>query len=135
MANEPTYSMLLYFKKNPKITHEEFKDYYENVHAPRIMEITQSAKGLIAYTRQYINHDHSDAATSNPFVAFGSPVPEIPFDIVNAVTFQTKADAVEFSRMMYEDEENSVKILKDENYLFVRSQSRGVVVDKSVSIG
>lgn len=106
MANEHTYSMLLYFKKNPEITHEEFKSYYENIHAPRIVDITKSVNGFIAYTRHYINHEDSDAASGNPFVVFGNPVPEIPFDVVNAVTFQTKADAIEFSRMMYEHKEN-----------------------------
>lgn len=77
----------------------------------------------------------SDVTTGNPFVVFGDPAPEIHFDIVNVVAFQSKADAVELSRMMYEHKENSIVILKDEEYLFIRSQSRGVVVNKSVSIG
>lgn len=134
-VTEPRYSMLLYFKKNPAITTEEFIDYYEKIHAPRLVGVTKQAPGFIAYTRHYVNHEESRLESGNPFLKFGATVPEIPFDVVNTITFETRADALEFSRVMYDIEENAVEILKDEHHMFSMDQSRGVVVNKSVSIG
>lgn len=129
MSTEPRYTMLLFFKRNPQLSPTEFKAYYEANHAPMVMEITKEAKGLVAYTRRYLNHEASDPALGNPFTTFGQPVPTVPFDVVNEVTFETKANAVEFSRIMYEVEENKEKVVADESKLFIRSQMRGMIVE------
>ena len=98
-----------------------------------VMEIAKTAKGLLSYTRHFLDHEASDPALGNPFMKYGEPVPTVPFDVVNKVIFETKAAAVEFSRLMYEVEENKEKVLEDENYLFIRSQMRGMVFDAEVS--
>ncbi|PVH72170.1 hypothetical protein DL98DRAFT_596261 [Cadophora sp. DSE1049] len=95
MTTEPRYTMLLFFKRNPDLSPSEFRAYYEANHAPMVAEIAKTAKGLLCYTRRYINHEASDPALNNPFTVFGSPAPEIPYDMVNEVTFETKAHAAE----------------------------------------
>lgn len=134
MSNEPVYKMLLFFKRNPELSPAEFKAYYEANHVPMVMELAQDAKGLLRYTRRYLQHDESDPEFDNPFTVFGTPAPTIDFDIVNEVTFETKAAAAEFARLMYGIEENRARVLKDEGKLFIRSQMRGYLVEEIASI-
>ncbi|KAK7990518.1 hypothetical protein PG990_014798 [Apiospora arundinis] len=133
MSTEPKYTMLLFFKRNPNLSPAEFRAYYEANHAPMVMEIAKEAKGLLTYTRRYLNHDASDPSLKNPFTTFEDPAAAVPYDIVNEVTFETREDAAEFSRIMYDVEENRAKVLDDENKLFLRSQMRGMIVDTVVS--
>ena len=109
-------------------------DYYVQTHVPMVMEMAQTAKGLLRYTRRYLQHDASDPSLGNPFTVFGTPAPTIDFDIVNEVTFATKADAVEFARLMYEVETNRERVLRDEEILFVRNAMRGMLVEELVSV-
>ncbi|KAI5868235.1 EthD domain-containing protein [Durotheca rogersii] len=132
--HEPQYTLLLFFKRNPKLSPAEFRTYYEANHASLVMELAKTAKGLLRYTRRYLNHEASDPALGNPFTVFGEPVPTVPYDMVNEVTFQTKADAAEFSRLMYDIEANATRVLVDEDTLFVKGQMRGMIVDAVVSI-
>ncbi|KAH6638667.1 EthD domain-containing protein [Truncatella angustata] len=132
MPSEPQYTMLLFFKRNPNLTPAEFREYYEANHAPMVLEIAKTAKGLVCYTRRYIQHDASDPSHGHPFTVFGQPAPTVPYDIVNEVTFQTREDAADFSRMMYETE-HATKVLEDENKLFIRDQMRGMIVETLVS--
>jgi hypothetical protein len=99
-----------------------------------VMNIAKDFKGLLRYTRRYLNHDTSYSALNNPLTVFGTPVPTIDFDVVAEVTFDSKSSAQEFEKRMYKDEENAKTLLEDENRLFVRSQMRGMLVEEIVSI-
>ncbi|ETS75983.1 hypothetical protein PFICI_12927 [Pestalotiopsis fici W106-1] len=134
MSSEPKYTMLLFFKRNPSLSPSEFKAYYEANHVPLVLEVAKEAKGLITYTRRYLDHAASDPSLGNPFTVFGdSPPATVPYDMVNEVTFATRADAVEFSRIMYKVEENRARVLDDENKLFVEDQMRGMIVETITS--
>ncbi|KAF3012245.1 hypothetical protein E8E14_011055 [Neopestalotiopsis sp. 37M] len=135
MSSETQYTMLLFFKRNPNLSPAEFKTYYEANHAPMVRDIAKDAKGLVTYKRRYLDHAASDPSLGNPFTVFGEPAAAgtVPYDMVNEVTFATKADAAEFSRIMYEIEENRVKVLEDEDKLFVRGSMRGMIVETITS--
>ena len=133
MPGDSQYTMLLFFKRNPNLSPADFKEYYEANHVPMVLAIAQEAKGLLVYTRRYLDHEASDPSLENPFTVFGSPASSVPYDIVNEVTFETKESAAEFSRIMYDIAENRAKVLADEDKLFIRSQMRGMIVEAVVS--
>lgn len=124
--------MLLFFKRNPDLSPAEFREYYEAQHASLVKEIAKTSKGLLTYKRRYLDHEASDPSLGNPFTVFYEPAPTVPYDMVNEVTFETKADAVEFARRMYEIEDTSKKVLNDETTLFVKSSMRGMIVEEVV---
>jgi hypothetical protein len=134
MDLSPKYKLLLFFKRNPSLSPTEFKAYYEANHVPMVMDLAKDSKGLLRYTRRYLDHDGSDPSLNNPFTVFGNPAPTIDFDIVNEVTFDNKASAQEFAKALYGVEENAKKLLADENKLFIRNQMRGMIVEEIVSI-
>lgn len=45
------YKILLFLKRSPGITTEEFRDYYENHHVPLCLNY---AKGITHYVRRYL---------------------------------------------------------------------------------
>ncbi|KAH7092167.1 hypothetical protein FB567DRAFT_588473 [Paraphoma chrysanthemicola] len=134
MDQSPKYKLLLFFKRNPSLSPTEFKAYYEANHVPMVMDLAKDSKGLLRYTRRYLDHDGSDPSLDNPFTVFGNPAPTIDFDIVNEVTFDNKANAREFAKALYGVEENAKKIIADETKLFIRSQMRGMLVEEIASI-
>lgn len=133
MSTEQQYTMLLFFKRNPKLSPAEFREYYEANHVPMVVSIAKEAKGMLVYTRRYLDHDASAPKMNNPFTIFGSADATVPYDIVNEVTFATKENAEAFSRIMYDVEENREKVLKDEETLFLRNEMRGMLVQTVVS--
>ncbi|KAF2844910.1 hypothetical protein T440DRAFT_473021 [Plenodomus tracheiphilus IPT5] len=134
MNAPPKYKLLLFFKRNSSISPSEFKAYYEANHAPLIMEIAKTYKGLLRYTRRYLDHEASDPASKNPFTTFGTPAPTIEFDMVNEVTFSSRAAAREFEQALYGIQENATKAAKDEITLFDQNLMRGMIVEEIVSI-
>lgn len=74
------YKSIALFRRKPGISHEEFRDYYENRHVPlkmRIMELP----GLVRYVRRYLT-PLSDPASE----AFR----ESGFDVITEVWFKDK---------------------------------------------
>jgi len=51
--NQPIYKFLIFIRRKPGMTPEEFKDYYENVHAKLGKQIAPDV-GAIQYMRRYI---------------------------------------------------------------------------------
>jgi hypothetical protein len=74
------------------------------------MELAKESKGLLCYTRRYLDHEASDPAPENPFTVFGDPAPTIHFDIVSEVTFQSKVQVQEFARALYGIEKNATRV-------------------------
>jgi hypothetical protein len=134
MGSQPQYKLLLFFKRNPSLSTTEFKTYYEANHVPMVMDLAKDSKGLLRYTRRYLDHEGSQPALGNPFTVFGDPAPVIDFDIVNEVTFDSKENAQEFAKALYGVEENAKRLLADEHRLFIRNQMRGMLVEEIVSI-
>jgi hypothetical protein len=134
MIAQPKYTMLLFFKRNPSISLADFKEYYEGNHVPMVMQQAKLTPGLLRYTRRYLDHEESAPSLDNPFTVFGTPAPTLDFDIVNEVTFDTKAHAQQFAHALYGIEENAKRTLAEENLLFVRERMRGMIVEEIVSI-
>ncbi|KAI9703035.1 MAG: hypothetical protein M1820_006026 [Bogoriella megaspora] len=133
MSTTAGYRLLMFFTRNPELSPSEFRSYYEANHAPLIMELANSAPGLLRYTRRYIDHESSLESTGNPFVMFDAGVPPFDFDVVSDVVFEGRQQAETFARTMYNLEDSvKEKILKDENKLFVRSKMRGMVVKEEI---
>src|SRR4051812_31612409 len=106
MSTKSQYTLLLFFKRNPDLSPSEFKKYYEANHVPMVVELAKEAKGMLTYTRRYLDHEASDPslAAENPFTVYGTPAPTVPFDIVNEVTFDSKESAAKFSEIFYGDD-------------------------------
>lgn len=98
------------------------------------MEVAKHAKGLLRYTRRYLDHEASDPALKSPFTTFGTPVPTIDFDMVNEVTFSSREEAQKFEQALYGIQENAQKAMADETALFDRNMMRGMIVEEIVSI-
>jgi hypothetical protein len=126
------YTLLLFFKRNPSLPAADFKEYYERTHVPMVMEHARTSKGLLRYTRRYLDHEASDPALNNPFTVFGTPAPTLDFDIVNEVTFDSKENAQRYAEAFYGV--GGEQTVAEEEKLFVRTQMRGMVVEEVVSI-
>jgi hypothetical protein len=134
MSTSPKYTLLLFFKRNPSMSITDFKEYYESNHVPMVMEHAKTSKGLLRYTRRYIDHEASNPSLNNPFTVFGTPAPTLDFDIVNEVTFDTKENARRYADAFYGVAENAEKTIAEENKLFIRNQMRGMIVEEIASI-
>ncbi|KAI9719363.1 MAG: hypothetical protein M1828_006264 [Chrysothrix sp. TS-e1954] len=134
MTTPSQFKLLLFFKRNPSLSPSEFRSYYEANHVPMVMSLSASSRGLLKYTRRYLDHAGSDPSLNLPFTVFGEPVPTVNFDIVNEVTFESKEAAAEFARLLYGVEENRAKLVADEEKLFIRSEMRGMLVEEIASI-
>src|SRR5210317_2668704 len=51
MNDQSVFKILLFMKRRPGMSSEDFRDYYETVHVPLALE---SANGLMRYVRRYL---------------------------------------------------------------------------------
>lgn len=112
------YKILLFMKKRPDITTEQFRDYYENHHAPLAMKYSGSA--IKRYIRRYIEplpHPETGEFTDGP-------------DVITELWFEDeglfRGTVAYLSTTLMPDE-----IVEDEKNLFDRSSFRmATVVEK-----
>jgi uncharacterized protein (TIGR02118 family) len=105
------YKILLFLKRRPGMTVEEFKDYYENRHVPLCSKYTSA---LSRYIRRYLTpHPNPDTGAKD----------ELPYDVITEMWYEDEAayrTAVEYlSTSIMPDE-----IVADEKNLFDRSKIR-----------
>jgi hypothetical protein len=118
-----TYKILLFMKRRPGMTVEEFRDYYENVHAPLAMK---HASNLIHYVRRYIEPlPHAETGTWD----------DPPFDVITEIwyddeaAFRSLVDVMTTSTMPR-------NIVEDEERLFDRSSFRiATVIERDTDLG
>jgi uncharacterized protein (TIGR02118 family) len=110
MADE-TYKILLLMKRRPGTSMEEFRDYYENNHAPLAEPYTTA---LTRYVRRYI------VPQTHPETG---PVDELPYDVITEMWFDDeelfKGTLQYITTTIMPDE-----IIEDEKKLFDRSSFR-----------
>ena len=113
--SDNTYKILLFLKRKPNMSMEDFRDYYENVHA-RLGE--KYSQGLTRYVRRYLE------PMPNPETGEDG---ELPYDVITELWFGDEqvfnAMVKYLSTTVLPDE-----VVEDEKNLFNRSQIRMATV-------
>ncbi|MCB2079986.1 MAG: EthD domain-containing protein [Novosphingobium sp.] len=112
---DKAYKILLFMKRRPGMSIEDFRDYYENRHVPLCMKYTQ---GISRYVRRYIEPQrHAESGTNE----------ELPYDVITELWFddeETWKGTVDYiSNNVMTDE-----VVNDEKNLFDRPTMRMATV-------
>lgn len=110
MAQE-TYKMLIFLKRRPGMSLEEFRDYYENRHVPLCLKYSA---GPTRYVRRYIQAMVNQAT--------GEPS-EPEFDVITEIWF-TDRKAMDIALKYAGRGILPPDVLEDEQRVFDRSKSR-----------
>ena len=113
--SDNTYKILLFLKRKANMSMEDFRDYYENVHA-RLGE--KYSQGLTRYFRRYLN------PLPNPVTGEDG---ELPYDVITELWFDDK-DIFEATVKYLSTSVMPDVVVEDEEILFNRSQSRMATV-------
>ncbi|WP_239807238.1 EthD domain-containing protein [Croceicoccus hydrothermalis] len=107
----PTQKILLMMKRRPGMSVADFRDYYENRHAPLA---TKRAAGMTRYVRRYLDpHPHPETGA----------MAEPPFDVITELWFED--DATYRRTLAYVTTHNMPpEIVEDERKLFDRTSFR-----------
>jgi len=111
MNEQSVYKILLFMKRRPGMSSEDFRDYYETVHVPLALE---SANGLMRYVRRYL--------VPQPRLETGDGS-DIGYDVITELWFDNEklylGTVAYLSNTIMSDE-----IISDELKLFDRSATR-----------
>jgi len=111
----PSHKLLLFLKRRPGMSLQEFRDYYENVHR-KLAE--KYASGIRRYVRRYVQ------PLSNPRTG---PIEEMEFDVITELWFDDRAVFDKVAELT----SGGVlppEIEEDEKRLFDRTKSRSATV-------
>jgi len=117
------FKILLFMKRRPGMSIEEFRDYYENHHVPLCLK---SAGGMKRYIRRYLDPQPNAETGLNE---------ELAWDVITELWFDDEAvfkGTVKYlSSTVMSDE-----IIADELNLFDRSKNRmATVVERETEFG
>jgi len=82
------FKRLIFVKRRSDLTHQEFRDYYENVHVPLVSSM-RTIQPLV-YRRNYVTP--SDPNADALMAGRGSPA-GADYDCITEVVFRTREDA------------------------------------------
>jgi EthD domain len=100
------HKLLIFLKRKPGLSLEEFRAYYEGQHVPLIMNYM---KEPVRYVRRFLE-----------------PTPDIPemdFDVITELWFKERA-TVDFVIKMMTDDNIPADVIADEHRFLDRSKSR-----------
>lgn len=114
------YRILLFMKRKPGMSMEDFKDYYENHHVPLCAPYM---KGIDGYRRNYlVPQPHAESGTCE----------ELPYDVITEMFFEDeetyKATVEYLATTVMADE-----IVEDESKFFHRPTMRMATVEECES--
>lgn len=113
--------MIVLFRRKPGLTPEQFRDYYENQHAPLALKLFPYMQ---RYRRNYIRHDLAHKrATGEPLNSAAD------FDAIVEITFASKKD---YDRMMHDMAKPEIReqVVEDEKRFLERSATVVFLVDE-----
>ena len=121
--SETTFKILLFMKRKPGMSMEDFRQYYENRHIPLCMKYMQ---GISGYKRSYIEpQPHAESGTNE----------ELPYDVITELSFTDeptyKATVDHLSTTIMPEE-----ITSDEANVFHRPTMRmATVIERETPLG
>jgi len=110
------FKAIAFLTRRPDLSHDEFVEHYENVHAKLNRDLLPQ---IIGYRRNYL--DHSSALLSGPGL-------ELDFDVVTEFTFEDRA-AYEAMLATHAQPGVGSVLDADEENLFDRSRIRMYTVE------
>ncbi len=113
------FKILIFAKRKPGLTREQFIDRYENVHIPLTVKLVEEGKipPLISYKRNFIDHDHP--------LNIGS----VPYDVVTEACYADRA-GFENNRSGLTDPEVAELVGRDMSELLDLTDVQYIVVDE-----
>lgn len=107
----PTYKILIFLKRRPGMSTEDFRRYYEEVHVPLCLKYT---RGVSRYLRRFIDPLPSPETGESG---------DLAYDVITELWFEDETvfrATVEFmsTRVMSEE------VVEDEKNLFDRGETR-----------
>jgi uncharacterized protein (TIGR02118 family) len=124
VTQEQPMKMVVMFRRRQDLTPQQFRDYYENKHAPLALTLFPYLKG---YRRNYIRHDLVHRRSQPE----GAPAP-LDFDAITEIVFESKAD---YERMVREMTDPAIRdrVVEDEKKFLDRSATVVLMVDEYAS--
>jgi uncharacterized protein (TIGR02118 family) len=116
-----TFKILMFLKRRPGMSLDEFRDYYENCHAPLCQKYMNT--GVSRYLRRYVT------AHPNPETGAAS---ELAFDVITELWFDDEAvfrGTVKYLSTSLMPPE----VIEDEKRLFDREKTRMATVEEHES--
>jgi hypothetical protein len=124
VTQEQPMKMVVMFRRRQDLTPQQFRDYYENRHAPLALTLFPYLKG---YKRNYIRHDlvHRRAQPE------GAPAP-LDFDAITEIVFDSKVD---YERMVRDMTNPAIRdrVIDDEKKFLDRSATVVFMVEEAAS--
>lgn len=114
---QPVYKIILFLKRKPGMSVQEFRDYYENHH--RVLAETYSTKAVKRYVRRYI-----EPVAGGTAEAKGD---ELGFDVISEVWIEDRAMFEQVGAFLAKNAPPP-EVLEDELKLFDRDKSRVATV-------
>jgi len=113
------YKVIALLKRRADLTHEAFVEYYENHHAPLILELMPN---IVGYRRNFLD--------PRMIVHAGGAVPD--FDVITELWFSDRA-AFQSAMEVFDNPEVRGRLVADEENLFDRSRTRFIAAEERIS--
>lgn len=110
----PVYKLILFLKRRPGMSVQEFRDYYETTH--RLIGEKYSA-GMTRYVRRYLD----------PLPTGTGETAELPFDVITELWFDSRK-IFEAAQHIVTTGALSDEVIADEERLFDRPKQRVATV-------
>jgi hypothetical protein len=114
--------VMLFMKRKPGLSLEEFIEHYERVHVPLALK---NARNVVHYERHYLRPGR--------FVPFGDDLVEPDYDVITELWYESEAVFEDQQALLRRHPEVLADIVADEEQLFDRSKSRFAYVEGHVS--
>jgi uncharacterized protein (TIGR02118 family) len=115
--------MVCMFKRKAGLTPEQFREHYEERHAPMAVKLFPFFKD---YRRSYIRHDLAHKR------ADGEPATRLDFDVITEIWFASQADYERMARLMTEPAIRQ-QVIDDEMRFIDRSATLVMLVEEERS--
>ncbi|KAI1358235.1 EthD domain-containing protein [Xylaria arbuscula] len=133
------YKLLMFAYRKPGITPEQFKAYYDTIHAPLIRELAGPAFPL-SHTRRYIHRSEGQSETNTarnpntPASVLVGTQGDFDYDAISELIFEDEDAFKAFYAITMAHEVNGPKIAADaENFIDSSRMPAVVLSDTSVT--
>jgi hypothetical protein len=130
-----TYTIILFLTRNPRISSEEFRDYYEQIHIPKAHDLVSRSGWPQEFRRRYFARITrkgfgGPANPDRPTLMLRGERNELDCDCIGEMNFTDERSFREFYKAIYE-KENAAILAQSEDKFLDTGKTRVVVVGET----